>query len=44
MNEITIRRTFELLKQENELIEVRLVGARTNLSGYFKSVDNVIKS
>lgn len=44
MNEITIRRTFELLKQENELIEVRLIGARTNLSGYFKSVDNVIKS
>ena len=44
MNEKYIRYTFELMKQENELIEVRVINSRSNFSGYFKSVDNLIKA
>lgn len=43
MNEQHIRKTFELMKQENELIEVRAINSRSNYSGYFKNVDNLIK-
>lgn len=42
MNERQIRYTFELLKEENELIEVRAITPRTNYSGYFKSVDLLV--
>ena len=44
MNEITIRHTFELFKQENELIEVRVIGSGgKTYSGYFKDVDKIVK-
>jgi len=43
MDEKYIRYTFELMKAENELIEVRTISSRSNYSGYFKSVDNLIK-
>jgi len=44
MNEISIRHTFELFKQENELIEVRVIGSNgKNFSGYFKNVDIIVK-
>jgi hypothetical protein len=43
MNEIQIRHTFELMKSENELIEVRTISSRSNYSGYFKSVDKLIE-
>lgn len=43
MNEREIRHTFEVLKKENELIEVRCITPRTNYSGYFKNVDNIVR-
>ena len=43
MNETQIRYSFELIKSVNQLVEVRIIGSRTNLSGYFKSVDNILK-
>lgn len=43
MNETQIRYTFELLKQPNELIEVRCITSKSNFSGYFKNVDNIIR-
>ncbi len=42
MNEKEVRRTFEVLKKENELIEVRIIQNNQITSGYFKSVDNII--
>lgn len=42
MDETQIRYSFELLKKENELIEVRAITSRSNFSGYFKSIDNLI--
>ena len=42
MNEKYIRYTFEKMKAENELIEVRAISSRSNYSGYFRSVDNLI--
>lgn len=39
MNENHIRYAIELLRQENELFEVRVLTPRTNFSGYFKSAD-----
>lgn len=42
MNEKYIRYTFEKMKAENELIEIRAISSRSNYSGYFKSVDNLI--
>ena len=43
MNEIKIRKTFELLKEQNQLVEVRVITPRTNYSGYFKNIDNLVK-
>ena len=43
MNEIEIRHTFELLKKENELIEVRVIKGKCTSSGYFKNIDNLLK-
>ena len=43
MNESQIRYTFELLKQPSELIEVRCITSKSNYSGYFKNVDNIIR-
>ena len=43
MNETQIRYTFELLKRPNELVEVRCITSKSNYSGYFKSVDNIIR-
>lgn len=42
MNEIEIRKTFEVLKKQNELIEVRVVSGKATFSGYFRSIDNLI--
>lgn len=45
MNELQIRRTFELLKKEDELFEVRVIAnPREIYSGYFKSVDKLIEA
>ena len=42
-NERQIRYTFELLKKQEDVIEVRCITSRSNYSGYFKNVDNIIK-
>ena len=42
-NERQIRYTFELLKKPEDVIEVRCITSRSNYSGYFKNVDNIIK-
>lgn len=42
MNESQIRRALELIKPDNALIEVRVIGQKTH-SGYFKNVDNLVK-
>jgi hypothetical protein len=42
MNEREIRRTFELIKGDNALIEVRIINGKKTISGYFKNVDNLI--
>lgn len=42
-NETQIRYTFELLKKPEDVIEVRCITSRSNYSGYFKNVDNIIK-
>ena len=43
MDERQIRYTFELLKKPEDVIEVRCITSRSNYSGYFKNVDNIIK-
>lgn len=43
MDERQIRHTFELLKKPEDVIEVRCITSRSNYSGYFKNVDNIIK-
>ena len=43
MNEVEVRRTFEVLKQNNELVEVRIISGKATFSGYFRDVDNLIK-
>ena len=43
MDERQIRYTFELLKKQEDVIEVRCITSRSNYSGYFKNVDNIIK-
>ena len=43
MDEIEIRHTFELLKQDNEVIEVRVIKGKYTSSGYFKNIDNLLK-
>lgn len=43
MNTNQIRRTFEVMKSENELIEIRIISkGGKNVSGYFKSVDKML--
>ena len=42
MNEREIRRTFEVLKGDNALNEVRILNGKKTYSGYFKNVDNLI--
>lgn len=46
MNEIEIRKALDVLKPNGEIIEVRVIGSSRNriFSGYFKSVDNLIKA
>ena len=43
MDERQMRYTFELLKKPEDVIEVRCITSRSNYSGYFKNVDNIIK-
>ena len=43
MNEIEIRHTIELLKKDNEVIEVRVIKGKYTSSGYFKNIDNLLK-
>ncbi len=43
MDDRQIRYTFELLKKPEDVIEVRCITSRSNYSGYFKNVDNIIK-
>ena len=43
MDERQTRYTFELLKKPEDVIEVRCITSRSNYSGYFKNVDNIIK-
>ena len=43
MNEKQIRYSFELMKAQNELIEIRVIGkSGKNYSGYFKSIDKLV--
>lgn len=45
MNEKQIRRTFELMKSEGDVIEIRVItNGKRNYSGYFTNVDSLIKS
>ena len=44
MDERFIRYTFDLMKQPDEVIEIRIISSKTNYSGYFKSVDNIINA
>lgn len=43
MNEATIRKWYEVFKNNNELVEIRVVGDRS-YSGYFKDVETIIQS
>lgn len=43
MNEVEIRKALDILKKENEIIEVRIIGDYT-YSGYFKNIDNLINA
>jgi len=43
MNEKQIRRTFELMKSEDEVVEVRVIANNKTYSGYFKNIDNLVK-
>lgn len=38
-----IRKTFEILKQPNELLEVRVVNGKATFSGYFYEIDELLK-
>ena len=43
MNELNIRRTFEIFKPDNDLVEVRIIGTQgKSFSGYFRDVDTCI--
>ena len=43
MNEVEVRRTFEVLKQNNELVEVRIISGKATFRGYVRGVDNIIQ-
>ena len=43
MNEATIRKWYEVFKNNKELVEIRVVGDRS-YSGYFKDVETIIQS
>jgi KaiC/GvpD/RAD55 family RecA-like ATPase len=43
MNELTIRHTFDLMKADNDLVEVRVISGKSIYSGYFKSVEKLIE-
>ena len=43
MNEFSIRRTFEALQKDGEVIEVRIISGKATFSGYFRDVDNLIE-
>ena len=43
MNEREIRRTFELMKKENDIIEIRFFQGVKTFSGYFDNVDTLVK-
>jgi len=44
MNEQQIRYSFELMKQDNELVEIRIIGSNgKTYSGYFKDIDLLVK-
>lgn len=43
MNELEIRKTFDIFKGTNGIMEVRIINGKTNYSGYFMDVDNLIK-
>ncbi len=43
MNERQIKYTIELLREEGELFEIRVITPRSNFSGYFMSADSMLK-
>lgn len=43
MNDIEIRKTFDVIKNDGSPIEVRIISGKSTFSGYFKDVDNLIK-
>ncbi len=43
INELEIRKTIQILKPGNQLFEVRVIGDRKPLSGYFKNADTLIQ-
>lgn len=42
MNEVEIRKTFEVLKQKDEIVEIRIINGKATFSGYFKDINNLI--
>ena len=44
INELEIRKTIQILKPGNQLFEVRVIGDRKPLSGYFKNADTLIQN
>lgn len=44
MNEPMIRKWFDVFKNNNQLTEIRVIGSRKTLSGYFKDVDSIINA
>ncbi|MGL5732306.1 MAG: DnaB-like helicase C-terminal domain-containing protein [Bacteroidales bacterium] len=44
MNEPMIRQWFDVFKNNNQLTEIRVIGSRKTLSGYFTDVDTIINA
>lgn len=44
MNELEIRKTLEVLKEKDDIVEVRVLSGKATFSGYFRNVDNLINS
>ena len=43
INEFELRKAIQILKPDNQLFEIRIIGQQKPISGYFKDADTLVK-